>query len=166
MIVSTLFFLKFNIAGLYKDLKLDCIELVIYMNIMILSIVKLYILSADEEVYEYTHEVLAYISVYITLVLVTIVILFFHIFTEVICKTDVWKVVSAWLKVRRDQRPVITGDNINLSAQVESGVTTTVLDGCPPIQEQCNSKGKRKIVKNKELPEIIEPRLSSHDDYV
>ena len=76
MIVSCLCFLKFNIAGLYKEWILDFVELSIYMNIIILSLVKLYILSADEE---NTHKILAYISVSITLVLFVIYHLLPHI---------------------------------------------------------------------------------------
>lgn len=64
-----------------------------------------------------------------------------------------------------EQRPV---GEYTFPAQSESGITTTVIDGCPPREGQplSGSKNRKEKVKDKELSGIKELLHSSDDDYV
>ena len=144
--ISSLLFLKGNLANVYKTMPLNILETVIFMNIIILCFAKLYIssLNRHEIQYERTHSILIYISVSVTLVLF-LVIVFCHIFSEIISRMKIWKAMTACLK--KDEQAI---EELALCSQAEGTtshndptVTTSVIDGCPP-------KGKTAQINVKE----------------
>ena len=75
---------------LYRKMAIDLIELVCYMNIIMFTTIKLYALSSKSKKQQTT---VAYISGSITFA-VFIVVLVYHIFTELITKTNLWKKIG------------------------------------------------------------------------
>ena len=86
--VSFLLFLKGYFGNIYRNWLLGSLEVGCYLNIVLLSFITLFLLNNDG------HQLAAvYISGLITLALILIV-LAYHIFTELISKTKLWRGVK------------------------------------------------------------------------
>ena len=75
-----LFFLKGHFGRIYKNWIVDTVEMICYLNIALISIIKLFTLEAEKD-----QTILACISGTITLTLL-VVVLIYHIFTELCLK--------------------------------------------------------------------------------
>ena len=124
----------YSVSGhLYRNFILNLLELVVYMNLVLFSIIKLYALGLKRVEIEI---VVAYISGSVIFALF-VTVLAYHIFSEIIAKTKVWK-MSADKCHWRQSRTVIherTIDNEH-SNQLSRSVPTFSEVGRPSSKEK------------------------------
>ena len=151
--VSGLLFLKGNIANVYRTVHLNVLETVVFINIIILCFAKLYISSVYRDGYEHTHNLLTYTSVSVTFGLFMVVVVG-HTFSEIVLKTKVWTVLTAFVKKNAEEHILLSQVEGNERA---STVTTSVIDGRPTKKEDAIP------VKGSEFQRLRKPLLLSTD---
>ena len=98
LLVGALLFLRAQTGRLYKRKIIDWFEMICYLNVGLFSVIKLYLLKADNVT---ANSVIEYISVLITLILIMAVMLA-HMWTEVCLKC--FKCAPQRIKDDDDQR--------------------------------------------------------------
>jgi predicted outer membrane repeat protein len=122
IVVSFLLFLKGYFGNIYKNWVIGSLEVGCYLNIVSLSFVALFLLNNDGQLLA-----AAYISGLTTLVL-TLTVLAYHIFIEVISKTKLWKGAKDRLIHRQWD---IDDEAIVELTSTQSLLTSTTVDAPP-----------------------------------
>ena len=134
-ITSVLLFVKGHIVRhIYKDFKIDIIETICYLNIVLFSAVKLALLNyANLEIY---HNVASYFSGTIAL-LVLLYALSYQIFSEILLK--LWKKIPKKTNDNPDGHTYVAYEPLqnNMCAPTP---TSSIIDGKPPHEEASNSE--------------------------
>ena len=122
IVVSFLLFLKGYFGNIYRNWLIGSLEVGCYLNIVLLSFITLFLLNNDGHLLAAT-----YISGLITLAL-TLLVLAYHIFTEMISKARLWHGVEG----RLIHRHCDTNDKANLElTSTQSLLTSTIVDAPP-----------------------------------
>ena len=158
----------------YKQLVVELIEVMCYLNLSLFSIAKVYILKAKND----TNDVAMYVSGSFTLVLFLLVVVY-HGITEILIKTRLWTnlkhrsrrqrnneranhILRGYPLVDTIQEPTVSfvdrpprdEGELPLSALVEAGLDNEIV---------CEPAGERSIAEHKVL-EGINERSSDNDD--
>ena len=140
VVISVMFLLLilpkicYSISGhLYRNFILNLLELVVYMNLVLFSIIKLYALGLKSVEIEI---VVAYISGSVIFTL-SVTVLVYHIFSEIIAKTKVWKKIADKCHWRRNrtvfQESIIDDEHSN---QLSRSIPTFSEIGRPSSKEK------------------------------
>ena len=135
-ITSVLLFVKGHVVRcIYKDFKIDIIETICYLNIVLLSAVKLALLNfANLVIY---HSIATYFSGTITLIILMYAVSY-QVFFEFLLK--LWKKIQQ----RRDSKNCEINDNLIGHTDIEYELlqnvctptpTSSIIDGQPPPEE-------------------------------
>ena len=137
IVVSFLLFLKGYFGNIYRNWLIGSLEVGCYLNIALLSFITLFLLNNNGHLLA-----AAYISGLITLAL-TLIVLAYHIFTELISKTKLWQGVDGRLKHRQSN----TVDEASLElTSTQSPLTLTIVDA-PPRDELVYSKYREELLE-------------------
>ena len=145
--VTCLFFLKANFKSVYRSHFPSVLETICYLNIAIFCITKFYILNKTD--YE-EHKVVAYISGSITFVQF-LSVLMYHLFTEVISKTKLWKRLTVERDSLRESNCTFQGTCTLQSSKC----TSSVIDGPSSHEQLKNNMGSVFSHTNDELREVL-----------
>ena len=138
IVVSFLLFLKGYFGNIYRNWLIGSLEVGCYLNIVLLSFITLFLLNNDGHLLA-----AAYISGLITLAL-TLLVLTYHIFTQLISKTKLWQGVEG----RLTRRQCDTDDEASLElTSTQSLLTSTIVDAPP----------REGSVYNEYREELLEP---------
>ena len=137
IVVSFLLFLKGYSGSIYRNWLIGSMEVGCYLNIVLLSFITLYLLSNDGHLLA-----AAYISGFITLAL-TLIVLAYHTFTELISKTKLWQGVND----RLTHRQLDTGDETSVELISTQSLLTSTTVNAPPRGESIYSEYREELLE-------------------
>ena len=137
IVVSFLLFLKGYFGNICRNWLIGSLEVGCYLNIALLSFITLFLLNNNGHLLA-----AAYISGLITLAL-TLIVLAYHIFTELISKTKLWQGVDGRL-IHRQSDTVDEASSELISMQ--SPLTLTIVDA-PPRDELVYTKYREELLE-------------------
>lgn len=120
----------------YKKLSIDALESLSYLNILLFCIAKLFTKVEGNE-----QSAIAYISG-LTFVLLLILVILYHIFTELISKTEIWRKLS---NKKITQQLIVSTDSMNDEAQKEVAPTSSVVEKPPPGEIPLSAMVERNV---------------------
>ena len=122
IMVSFLLFLKGFFGNIYRNRLLGSLEVACYLNIVLFSFIGLFSLKNGGN-----QIAAAYISGFVTIAL-TLVVLVYHIFTQVINKLNLWKQMKGSLTQRVSEWTANEGTNGMELTSTQSLLTSTIVD--------------------------------------
>ena len=137
IVVSFLLFLKGYFGNIYRNWLIGSLEVGCYLNIVLLSFITLFLLNSDG------HLLVATYTSGLTTLALTLIVLAYHVFTELISKTKLWLGIMS--RLTRRQR--VTDDEASVElASTESLLTTTTVDA-PPRGESVYSEYREELLE-------------------